>query len=214
MSAYGGPKATETFRKTWDRQEYKEKAKEKDEEARKRAEEAEEYLKQGKKPPRKRRDDLPKPTELLKAREGPLELDKNQGKTIVATAAQGSRGPGYYCDVCNRTYKDSIGYLDHINGRSHLRHLGQTTRVARSTLDQVRAKIAALREATADKTKAKKYDFELRLKQIREAEQKSKDERKAKRRLQKQKEAEAAGTEGPTEVMEAMGFANFGGGKR
>lgn len=27
-------------------------------------------------------------------------------------------GPGYYCELCRRTCKDSIGYLDHINGRS------------------------------------------------------------------------------------------------
>lgn len=29
----------------------------------------------------------------------------------------GRRGPGYYCELCKRTCKDSIGYLDHINGR-------------------------------------------------------------------------------------------------
>ena len=56
----------------------------------------------------------------MKQREGPLELDKNLGKTMVVQNA-GNRGPGvpgFYCETCNRTYKDSAGYLDHINGRA------------------------------------------------------------------------------------------------
>jgi U4/U6.U5 tri-snRNP component SNU23 len=63
---------------------------------------------------------LPKPTELMKAREAPLELDKNLNKTIIinAGAGNGQGQPGFYCDVCKRTLKDSLRYLDHINGRS------------------------------------------------------------------------------------------------
>ena len=74
----------------------------------------------GKKPRKGRKDDLPKPTELMKRREGSLELEKNLNKTIVVQNS-GTRGPGvpgFYCETCNRTYKDSVGYLDHINGRA------------------------------------------------------------------------------------------------
>ena len=74
----------------------------------------------GKKPRKGKRDDLPKPTELMKRREGSLELEKNLNKTMVVQNA-GTRGPGvpgFYCETCNRTYKDSIGYLDHLNGRA------------------------------------------------------------------------------------------------
>ena len=55
----------------------------------------------------------------MKQREGPLELEKNLGKTMVVqnTSGRGPGVPGFYCEVCNRTYKDSTGYLDHINGR-------------------------------------------------------------------------------------------------
>lgn len=73
----------------------------------------------GKRPPRKK-EDLPKATEFMKARDVPLNLDKNLNKTIVidASAGSGQKQPGFYCDVCKRTCKDSARYLDHINGRS------------------------------------------------------------------------------------------------
>ena len=56
----------------------------------------------------------------MKQREAPLELDKNLGKTIVVqnTSGRGPGVPGFYCETCSRTYKDSNAYLDHINGRA------------------------------------------------------------------------------------------------
>ena len=143
MSSGGayGTKAKDTdFRKKWDKEEYAERAKRKDEEERERMQENEERLKQGvpffsmdviraarfivlrlvgKRPRTGKKEDLPKPTELMKQREGPLDLEKNLGKTMVVqnTSGRGPGVPGFYCEVCNRTYKDSTGYLDHINGR-------------------------------------------------------------------------------------------------
>jgi U4/U6.U5 tri-snRNP component SNU23 len=108
-------------RRKWDVEEFSEKARERDREEKERAIENEERIRKGQKPlhrNRKRQDDLPKPTDTLKARENDLEIDKNQGKTLMVDNAQsGRRGPGFYCEVCNRTYKDSIAYLDHVNGR-------------------------------------------------------------------------------------------------
>lgn len=56
----------------------------------------------------------------MRARDMPLDLDKNLNKTIVIDASVGSgqKQPGFYCDVCRRTCKDSARYLDHINGRN------------------------------------------------------------------------------------------------
>ena len=144
MSSGGayGTKAKDTdFRKKWDKEEYAERAKRKDEEERERMQENEERLKQGvtffsmdiiraakfielrligKRPRKGKKEDLPKPTELMKQREGPLDLEKNLGKTMVVqnTSGRGPGVPGFYCETCNRTYKDSVGYLDHINGRA------------------------------------------------------------------------------------------------
>lgn len=56
----------------------------------------------------------------MKRREGSLELEKNLNKTMVVQNS-GTRGPGipgFYCETCNRTYKDSVGYVDHLNGRA------------------------------------------------------------------------------------------------
>lgn len=72
--------------------------------------------------PRRFKEELPKATELMKQREGPLDLDKNQGKTMIVNnpGGKGAGQPGFFCEVCNRTCKDSVGYLDHINGRTRM----------------------------------------------------------------------------------------------
>jgi len=56
----------------------------------------------------------------MKRREGSLELDKNLNKTMVVQnpGGRGPGQPGFYCEACNRTYKDSVGYLDHINSKA------------------------------------------------------------------------------------------------
>ncbi|GAA6058468.1 hypothetical protein JCM3770_002741, partial [Rhodotorula araucariae] len=120
VGAYGANSKNDTsFRKTWDQKEYEDKARAKDEELAENAKAAEEAVAKGKRPPRKK-EDLPKPTQAMQAREIPLELDKNLNKTIVidASAGSGQKQPGFYCDVCKRTCKDSARYLDHINGRT------------------------------------------------------------------------------------------------
>lgn len=61
----------------------------------------------------RRREELPKATKLLEAREEPLNLDKNQGKTIIVASGR----PGFSCQTCRRTFKDSSSYLGHVNGR-------------------------------------------------------------------------------------------------
>lgn len=63
-------------------------------------------------------DSLPQPTSHLQPRSQPLDLDKDVGKTLlVDNSGDSRRGAGYYCEVCRKTCKDSIGYLDHVNGR-------------------------------------------------------------------------------------------------
>ncbi|KAL0579155.1 U4/U6.U5 snRNP associated protein [Marasmius crinis-equi] len=217
--AYGTKAGDTDFRKKWDKEEYAERAKKRDLEERERMQENEERLKQGKRPRKgPKRDDLPKPTELMKQREGNLELDKNLNKTMVVQnpGGRGPGQPGFYCEACNRTYKDTTGYLDHINSRAHLRALGQTTKLERSTLEQVRARIALLREKTKEASSAKAYDFDKRLADIKAKETAIREERKAQKKAEKEKvlASQLADTAENSEMSQMMGFAGFGTSKK
>lgn len=124
--------------KTWDTEEYTEKAKKRDTDEKERMQDNEQRMRQGppslwtskvhincsqgKRPRRAKREDLPKPTELMQRREGDLELAKNLNKTIVVQNAsnRGPGQPGFHCETCDRTYRDSTGYLDHINSRARM----------------------------------------------------------------------------------------------
>ncbi|KJA20688.1 hypothetical protein HYPSUDRAFT_111984, partial [Hypholoma sublateritium FD-334 SS-4] len=217
--AYGTKAADTDFRKKWDKEEYAERAKKKDLEERERMQENEERLKQGKRPRRARKDDLPKPTELMKQREGPLDLEKNLGKTMVVQnpGGKGAGQPGFHCETCNRVYKDSVGYLDHINSRAHLRALGQTTKIARSTLAQVQARIAFLREKTKEAASAKAFDFDQRLAEVKQKEQALREEKKAQKKAEKEKARLAMLVDsepGDADMAAMMGFGGFGSTKK
>ncbi|GAA5832588.1 hypothetical protein JCM3766R1_004255 [Sporobolomyces carnicolor] len=219
VGAYGANSKSDTnFRKEWNQEEYEEKARQKDKEAHEYALQVEEYAKKGRKPPPRKKpgDDIPKPTAALQAREQPLELSKNLNKTIIVDvggSSGGQKGPGFYCDVCKRTCKDSARYLDHINGRSHLRRLGQTTKVKRTTLDDVRQKIAELREKTAQQSEKKAYDFAQRIKEIKQQENEEREQQKAAKRRKKEEDklAQVAKEQEGVDkgMMDMMGFAGF-----
>lgn len=208
-------------------------------------------------PRRRYEDTLPAPTSDLQARAAPLDLDKNVGKTLIVEQV-GRRGPGYYCDVCRKTCKDSIGYLDHINGRSREYHdkgraeerlgwlidiaarslatlphtdllrLGQTTHVARSTPEAVRARIEMHRARLAASSTAttREYDFLARVEEIAKKEREEKErkrEEKRERKRVRREEDEAVrrggggvggGDGGEDEMMKMMGFGGFGSSKK
>lgn len=46
---------------------------------------------------------------------------------------------GFYCEVCDCIVKDSLNYLDHVNGRRHNRNLGiSLKKFTDSTLEEVK----------------------------------------------------------------------------
>lgn len=105
------------FRRTWDRDEYERKARERARADRQKEDDEERKLKGL--PPKSRPNRVNPPRDLLKAREEKVVLDANLNKTQVVQSAAGvaSKTPGYYCKVCDCTVKDSVNYLDHINGK-------------------------------------------------------------------------------------------------
>ncbi len=55
---------------------------------------------------------------------------------------EAGREAGFYCEVCECTLKDSLAWLDHLNGTYHNRALGlDVTEVERSTVDQVKKRL-------------------------------------------------------------------------
>ncbi|CAG8557183.1 10379_t:CDS:2 [Paraglomus occultum] len=142
---YGGSTSTPQFRRTWDRDEYAAKARER---ARReaQAESDEERKRKGLKPKPRAPSPDSQPKEFLRARSEKVVLDANLNRTqVVQSTSITSRQPGYYCQVCDCVVKDSVNYLDHINGKKHQRALGMSMKVERSTIDQVRSKLANLK---------------------------------------------------------------------
>ncbi|KAJ7566551.1 hypothetical protein O6H91_02G108200 [Diphasiastrum complanatum] len=121
-----------TFRRKWNREEYLEKARERDE--RELLEEEERYKPKSRGPIVQRKP--------LKHRDHEVDLTSRLGKTQVVTQlAPLSQQAGYFCSVCECVVKDSANYLDHINGKKHQRALGMSMRVERATLQQVQDRL-------------------------------------------------------------------------
>lgn len=96
--------------------------------------------------------------------------------------------------------------------------LGQSTQIERSTVEQVREKIAALRAQTREAQAAKTYDFERRLREIKAKEDALRAERKAKKKAAKENQRIEMLKDVDMEEQDAMssmmGFAGFGTSKK
>jgi U4/U6.U5 tri-snRNP component SNU23 len=85
----------------------------------------------------------------LQARGFRLNLQALLGKTqVIGNTTALSQQAGYYCSVCECVLKDSITYLDHINGKWHQRALGISMRVEKVGADKVRARINSIKKKT------------------------------------------------------------------
>ncbi|KAL5460521.1 hypothetical protein EMCRGX_G033972 [Ephydatia muelleri] len=154
--------------------------------------------------------------ELLKRREYKVDLDSKLGKSVVVTkATPQAQSGGYYCNVCDCVVKDSINFLDHINGRKHQRNLGMSMKIERSTLDQVKERFE-FNKKRKDEEK-KKYDFEQRVRELKEEEEKLKEYRREQKKARKRKEKdeeEDLEAEVDPEMEAMMGFSGFGAKKK
>uniref|UniRef100_H2Z8X5 Zinc finger matrin-type protein 2 n=1 Tax=Ciona savignyi TaxID=51511 RepID=H2Z8X5_CIOSA len=191
----GNPKVTyEDHRRKWDKSEYEKLASDRLQEDDLQPETSEKPVKR----------------ELLKARDYKIDLDSRLGKSVVVTQSTPAADcGGYYCNVCDCVVKDSINFLDHINGKKHQRNLGMSMKVERSTLDQVKQRFETNKKKMEEKKR--QYDFEERMKEAKEDEERIKAYRRERKKEKKRKAEEMSGD---TDISEMMGFGGFGGSKK
>jgi U4/U6.U5 tri-snRNP component SNU23 len=205
MSFYdkqGSSNSGANHRRTWDKTEYEIKAQERIAAEREKAD-----IKSGKmKPPKG-----PKvKREMLKAREFKVDLESRIGKQVVInkTTPTADTG-GYYCDVCDCTVKDSINFLDHINGKNHQKNMGFSMKVKKSTLDDVRERLE--RKKTEKLHQKDKDDDKDQLVDIKEEEAKMADlKRQQRERTQSRKRpAEDDILDADSDLYKIMGIGGF-----
>jgi U4/U6.U5 tri-snRNP component SNU23 len=63
----------------------------------------------------------PEEIKPAQARAEGIDLTSRVGKyQVVSDAAPNAQQPGFYCEPCDCLLKDSVSYLDHINGKKRI----------------------------------------------------------------------------------------------
>ena len=191
-NAYGTNTSDTSFRKTWDKAEYTEKARAREAEERAEGKARYEAKLQGKKYYKSIDPSLA--TKQTESRTNRLNVAANVGKTMLvpAGAAVGKRGKGagFYCADCDLTFKDNLQLVDHLNSKQHLANVGESGEVRRATLEEVRERLEYLKRKREEETKELGLvDLQERMK-VREDEEEARREEKRRKRREKRRKTE------------------------
>ncbi|KAI1421958.1 hypothetical protein F5Y12DRAFT_765002 [Xylaria sp. FL1777] len=230
-SAYGTPATDTSFRRTYDLDEYAEKARVRESSEREEAKARYEAKLAGKKYYKPMTGD----ETHTRARRDVLDLEANVGKTMLVPAGAGQgkrgRGAGFYCAACDLTFKDNIQWVEHINSMQHLRNIGETGEVKKASAEDVRRRIDEVWERLLEQKRAATTTLKERLEIREEEEAKEKEARRVKRLedlARKRSEKETAekvkveygddvrieGEHDEDDMMAAMGITGFGTSKK
>ena len=146
----------------------------------------------------------------LQPREKTYGFEQQAGHTQVLMNAEiQKKATGWYCDVCECLLRDSASYLDHVNGKKHQRKLGYSMRTQRVGVEQVRDRLATVteerRRAEDEARRRRGLDTNQEYERILEA--RAADEaakREAKKDAKKRKREEAAAAAAEAEARAAL----------
>ncbi|KAI2606985.1 uncharacterized protein GGS25DRAFT_493990 [Hypoxylon fragiforme] len=230
-SAYGQPASDTSFRRTYDLDEYAQKAKERETSEREESKARYEAKLAGKKYYKPMTGD----ETHTHARREMIDLEANVGKTTLVPAGAGvgkrGRGAGFYCSACDLTFKDNMQWVEHVNSMQHLRNIGETGEVRKATAEDVHLRILALwerlQEQKKDSATTLKERLELREEETakeREARRQKRQEELAKRKAEKEaaekikveygEDVRVEGEHDEDDMMAAMGITGFGTSKK
>ncbi|CAG8560056.1 5353_t:CDS:2 [Racocetra fulgida] len=177
-----------SFRRTWDKEDFERRARERARQEREQ-EEDEDRKRKGLKPKYSESSISDQPRDLLRARTERVILDANLNKTqVVQSTSIASKQPGFYCKECDCVVKDSVNYLDHINGKKH----------------QIKAKFEQLKK----KKEEEQQIYEKAQRQEEEEKRRKKERKKAKKRNESKKNDKEEGAEDDIdpEMAKLMGY--------
>lgn len=201
-----------TKRRVWDRDEYAQKAQER--EAAQRITEV----------PKRHTGEKRKDLEVTRDQ----KLDDLYADHIGKTVMFGGKGAvpkdlGFYCKVCQCSMKDSAVYTAHLNGKKHQQMLGMSLRTTQVTVKDVRERIKENKRKQESAPIDSRQAFDLSVAKSREEEEQikkkfkmQKKEEKEKKKIQVNVEPEVEWHDEEDKMMaEMMGFPlSFGGSKK
>jgi U4/U6.U5 tri-snRNP component SNU23 len=199
-SAYGGSTANDvSFRRTWDRAEYAERAAKREAKEREEGKARYEAKLAGKK--YVRRASTPPDVRETQARGQRLDVGAMVGKTMLvpAGAAVGKRGrgAGFYCEACDLTFKDNLQLVEHYNSKQHQIQVGESGEVKRAGVEEVRERLKWLKRKIEEDRKEELINLSDRLEFAREKDEREREEKRRKRREKRRKTQDGVGVQQP-----------------
>lgn len=191
------PASDTSFRKTWDRDEYAQKAR--DEETRRKEEGKARY--EAKLLGKKWHAPVDASTlDTTTSRRSRLDVASMIGKTTIVPAGAGTgkkgHGAGFYCSDCDLTFKDNLQLVEHFNSKQHLIATGQSGEVVQAGVEDVRARLRLLAHQKRVREEEDKRVWQLDLgERLREREEQDAKEREEKRRKRNEKRRKGGGGE-------------------